>query len=176
MAPRLAGAPQEKPDAWGWLSSFGSSTPASRPAPGRRTGPRTTTRSREERAFPSAGYRVVTGSAERVTASQSFHRQPPTGQKPMTIHGFGGVVGARRQESTGAGKIRRNKALIESKQAEGRSHLEPIARGEDLVRLRGGNRLQGRPGWRRAALASVRRPRRNRARSCFDEKPLESVV
>ena len=118
--------------------------------------------------------RIVAGGAERVArASRRAASQPPR-RRPWRSNRLGRVVGARRAET---GRTPRNTAreqLIAREQRERRARLATAARAG----VRDGVRYSASRAVRLASSSSrlARRRRRSPARSCYDGKPLESIV
>ena len=120
------------------------------------------------------------GGAERVAPGQPPRGEPSTPYGAVRGDGCCGVIRTRRQKATRATKIRRKEDFIgancRQQRPRGRRRVKRTASVECVARECFGTQLQGCSGWRRAARVWGRRPRRNRARSCCDGKPLESVV
>src|SRR5450631_368586 len=129
-------------------------------------------------ALWSVGHRIVAGGAERLASGQAADGEPVTADQSVAFDGFGGVVGARRVKPAGASEKWREKKLIASEQRQRHADADRQIgwAGRDDVRDCGGIRLQGQSGRRRAVRAWRPRQRRSHSRSCYDGKPLVSVV
>ena len=122
--------------------------------------------------------RVVARGTKRMTAGKTPGGQADPSHGAVTIDGLRRVVRTRGQEPAGASKVWRNKDLVASDQREAQTYAgTPLSGpGEGVVRRGFCNQLQGCSGWRRGTHVWGSRRCRIPARSCFDEKPLESVV
>src|SRR5262249_27637547 len=122
--------------------------------------------------------RIVTAGAERLTPRKTTSGEPGAADHAVAMNGNRGVLRARRQEAAGARKVPRKQQLVSPEQPERKTDADPglseIAEGGERGGF--GNRLQGRPGWRRGDRAWARRQCRSQQRFCCDGKPLESVV
>src|SRR5919108_5081909 len=78
------------------------------------------------------GHGVVAAGAQRVASRQSSERQQAASQCAVPLESLGGVGGARREKTTGAGKQVRERELVDSNEGDedppGRHRPRPARR------------------------------------------------
>ena len=76
-------------------------------------------------------------SAQRVATGEAPCGQPESLNDSVTADGLSGVIGTRRQEAAGTGKIRRNQHFVGANQSERRANGQRAisAAGEVDVRV-----------------------------------------